>query len=305
MYTYNGYYGGSASDPPNYSRFSQDYWERSLFQRMRTLYSIEGLPEAGKDQIQIDKDAFLWGLFRAGFLVMFNTKQYGLTFQPGTPAGVGLQYEPTSMTVCTPYFQFTRPLLIGEECEVIKMTPDYQGIWDIITKHARELMLQEIAIRQSQINARFAYAIAAKDDNQARTIKAMFERVANGDPYIVYADRMKNKGLSGDENQVPWAQLDRDLKKNFILTELLEGRRQILEDFYREIGVPLPIDKKERVNVAETHIATAEGYNRREVWKQCLEESLDRCNKMYGTHMKVVFADLTGGETDAIQTTTE
>ena len=300
MYTYNNYYGGSACNPPNFSRFSQDYWERSLFQRMRTLYDIEGLPKAGKDQIQIDKDAFMWGLFRCGFLVMFNTKTYGITFQPGTPAGVGLQYEPTSMTVATPYFNFTRPLLIGEECEVVKMTPDYQGIWDILTKYARELMLQEIAIRQSQINARFAYAISAKNDNQARSIKAMFERVENGEPYIAYNENMKNKGLPGEPDTLPWTQLDRDLKQNFILPELLDGRRQILEDFYREIGVPLPIDKKERVNVAETHIATAEGYNRREVWKQCLDESLERCNRMYGTKMKAVFSDFIGGEADAI-----
>ena len=303
MYTYNNYYGGSASNPPNFSHFSQDYWERSLFQRMKTLYSIEGLPKAGKNQIQIDKDAFLWGLFRCGFLVMFNTKAYGITFQPGTPAGVGLQYEPTSMTVSTPYFNFTRPLLIGEECEVVKMTPDYQGVWDVITKYARELMLQEIAIRQSQINARFAYAIAAKNDNQARSIKAMFERVENGEPYIVYNENMKNKGLPGEPDTLPWTQLDRDLKQNFILPELLDGRRQILEDFYREIGVPLPIDKKERVNVAETRIATAEGYNRREVWKQCLDESLDRCNRMYGTQMRAVFTDLTGGADNAVQET--
>lgn len=305
MYEYGGYYGyGGASNPPNFSRFSQEYWERSLFQRMRTLFNIEGLPDASKNQIQTDKDAFLWGLFHMGFIVMFNTKQYGITFQPGTPAGVGLQYEPTSMTVATPYFNFTRPLLIGEECEVIKLTPDYCGIWDIVKKYARELMLQEIAIRQSQINARFAYVISAKNSNQANSIKALFERVENGEPYIVYNENLKNKGLPGEENVVPWGQLDRDLKKNFILPELIEGRRQILEDFYREIGIPLPIDKKERVNVVESQIATAEGYNRREVWKQCLDESLDRCNRMYGTQMRAVFTDLTGGAQDALQETT-
>lgn len=292
MYSYGNYYV-SATDPPNFSRFSQEYWERSLFQRMRTLFDIEGLPDASKNQIQTDKDAFLWGLFRNGFLVMFNTKQYGITFQPGTPAGVGLQYEPTSMTVATPFFSFERPLLIGEECEVVKLTPDYNGIWDIIGKYARELMLQEIAIRQSQINARFAYAISAKNDTQAKSIKAMFERVANGEPYIVYNENMKNKGVPGETDALPWNQLDRDLKQNFILPELIDTRRHLLEDFYREIGIPLPVDKKERVNVTETQIATAEGYNRRSVWKQCLDESLDRCNRMYGTSIKAVFHDFT------------
>lgn len=299
MYNYNNYYG-AYTENPSYSRFTEEYWERSLFQRMRTLYRIEGLPEAGAHQIQTDMDAFMWGLFHMGFLVMFNTKQYGITFQPGTPAGVGLQYEPTSMTVATPYFNFSRPLLIGDECEIIKMTPDYRGIWDIITKYARELMNQEIAIRQSQINARFAYAISVENNNQANTVRAMFERIANGDPYVIYNQNIKSKGIPNSEPTVPWAQLDRNLKENFILPELLDGRRKILEDFYREIGVPLPIDKKERVNVAETNIAAAEGYNRRNVWKQCLDDSLARCNRMYGTNIKAVFSDLEGGESDAV-----
>lgn len=299
MYNYNNYYG-AYTENPSYSRFTEEYWERSLFQRMRTLYRIEGLPEAGAHQIQTDMDAFMWGLFHMGFLVMFNTKQYGITFQPGTPAGVGLQYEPTSMTVATPYFNFSRPLLIGDECEIIKMTPDYRGIWDIITKYARELMNQEIAIRQSQINARFAYAISVENNNQASTVRAMFERIANGDPYVIYNQNIKSKGIPNSEPAVPWAQLDRNLKENFILPELLDGRRKILEDFYREIGVPLPIDKKERVNVAETNIAAAEGYNRRNVWKQCLDDSLARCNRMYGTNIKAVFSNLEGGEPDAV-----
>lgn len=312
MYNYNGYYGygSTESNYLHFSQLTQSYWERSLFQRMRTLYDIEGLPQASKDQIQTDKDAFMWGLFQMGFLVMFNTVNYGLTFQPGTPAGVGLQYEPTSMTVTTPYFNFERPLIIGEECNVIKMTPDYQGIWDIISKYAQELLLQEVAIRQSQYNARFAYAIAADNNNQASTIKAMFERVENGEPYIVYNNNLKQKGMQNSEPTVPWAQLDRDLKKNFILPELLEGRRQILEDFYREIGVPLPIDKKERVNVRETEIATAEGYTRRQVWKQCLDESLDRCNRMYGTELRAVFTDFNISDTEGdtsndVQSTTK
>lgn len=299
MYNYNNYYG-AYTENPSYSQFTEEYWERSLFQRMRTLYRIEGLPEAGAHQIQTDMDAFMWGLFHTGFLVMFNTKQYGITFQPGTPAGVGLQYEPTSMTVATPYFNFSRPILIGDECEIIKMTPDYRGIWDIITKYARELMNQEIAIRQSQINARFAYAISVENKNQSSTVRAMFERVANGEPYVIYNQNIKNKGMPNSEPKVPWAQLDRNLKENFILPELLDGRRKILEDFYREIGVPLPIDKKERVNVAETNIAAAEGYNRRNVWKQCLDDSLARCNRMYGTNIKAVFSDLEGGEPDAV-----
>ena len=303
MYQYDGYYGQDACSP-TFSAFTLDYWERSLFQRLSTLFVVEGLPEGGADQVQTDRDAFIWGLFHCGFLVVFKTKQYGITFQPGTPYGIGLQYQPTGMTVTSPYFSFSRPLVIGQECEVLKLTPDYQGVWDIVTKHARELQLNEIAIRQAELNARFAYAIACKDDKQVQSIKAMMEKVTNGDPYFIFNENLKQRGVPNAEPQIPWAQFDRDLSKNFILPELLECRRTIVTDFYREMGVPVPSDKKERVNVLEAETNQAEFFNRRQVWRGCLEETSKRVNRMYGLNLKFRFADDAmneGGNQNAVQ----
>lgn len=289
-YNYNNGYGVQ-SCLPTYSANTLAYWERSLFQRMRTLFKIEGLPEGGANQVQTDKDAFLYGLTMRGFLVMLNTKKYGITFQPGAPYGIGLQFQPVGMNVATPYFDFQRPLIIGRECEVLKLTPDYTGIWDIVTKYANELLLTEVAIRQSQYNARFAYAIAASDDKSAASIKALMERMTNGDPYVIYNRNLKQKGNPNSEPTLPWAQFDRDLTKNFILPELLEVRRTIITDFYREMGVPVPQDKKERVNALESKTNMMEFFNRRQVWMECLTESIDRCNRMYGTYISVDFAD--------------
>lgn len=291
MYSYNNAYGCTNFTNPSFSAASLSYWERSLFQRMRTLFQFDGLPEGAIDQVQTDKDAFLYGLFIRGYLAVFRTKQYGITFQPATPTGYGLQGQPTGMQVATPYFSFSRPLTIGAECEVLKLTPDYTGIWDIITKYANELKLMEVAVRQSMYNARFAYVLAAANDKQAQSLKAVMERVENADPYLIYNNGLNKSKLTTGEPEVPWAQWDRDLKKNFILPELLEARRTIITDFYREMGVPVPQDKKERVNVMETQTNMAEFFNRREIWLQCLTESLDRINRLYGTNITVRFAD--------------
>lgn len=305
MYTYQNYYGGDRCSP-TFSAFTLEYWERSLFQRLSNLFRVDGLPEGSAGQVQTDRDAFLWGLFHCGFLVVFRTKQYGITFQPGTPYGIGLQYQPTGMTVASPYFSFDRPLIIGRECEVLKLTPDYQGIWDIVTKHARELQLNEIAIRQAELNARFTYAIAARDDKEASSIKAMMEKLTNGENYLIYNQNLKSRGTTTQEPQIPWAQFDRDLKKNFILPELLECRRTIVTDFYREIGVPVPAEKKERVNILEAETNQAEFFNRREVWKGCLIDTSKRVNRLYGTQLNFTFTDDTmeGGAGDAVQDST-
>lgn len=282
MYGYGGWYNSDSgfSNSKNYNIVDRAYWRKSLFQRIRALFVFDGLPEGGKNQVQTDYNAFIYALFSLGFLAVFRSKKYGITFQPATPTGYGLQYQPTGMLVNTPYFNFERPLKIGEECEVIQLTPDYCGVYDIVERCAEELMYNDVAIRLASLNARFTYAIAATDDKTARTIKAIMERLANGEQGIVY-DAKLNRTLANGDTDVPWVQFDRDLKKNFVLPELLEARRTILTDFYRELGVQSANEKKERVNTIDSIAYQAETFNRRQVYEQSLTKSLDRVNRLF------------------------
>lgn len=302
---YNGYYDGGTLCGNFDATFSTDamtYWERSFFQRLRGLIEFNGLPEAGPGQIGWDYDAFLYQLFRTGFATVFQSKTYGLVVQPAHPTGYGLQFQPRGMQISTTFFNFSRPLEIGVECGVIKLTPDYQGTWDLVTKYAREMQLAEIAIRQSAINARFAYAAIAKDDKTARTMQGIFNQLANGKPSVVVnSDLTKQLTAKADgDYQLPIMQFDRDLSKNFILPDLMEYRRNILCDFYRELGVSVQPNKKERMVVTESKAADAETFNRREVWRITLEKSLDVVNRMYGTNItfKMVEPDFDAGVND-------
>lgn len=288
---YAGFFDGvpCGTFQKSFSTDALNYWERSFFQRCRSIIEFDGLPEAGAGQIGWDYDAFMYQLFRMGYAVVFRSKKYGMVVQPGTPTGYGLQYQPRGMNITTQFFNFGRPLEIGTECGVIKLTPDYRGIWDIITKYAVEMQQAEVAIRQSALNARFAYGAFAKDDKQKRSLELLFQRLANGEPGIIVNTELKRpmdaKSTDGGAYELPIMQIDRDLSKNFILPELMEFRRTILMDFYRELGIKVQPDKKERLNVNESQSADAETFNRREVWRICLEKSLDEVNRMYGTNI--------------------
>jgi hypothetical protein len=288
---YAGFFDGvpCGTFQKSFSTDALNYWERSFFQRCRSIIEFDGLPEAGAGQIGWDYDAFMYQLFRMGYAVVFRSKKYGMVVQPGTPTGYGLQYQPRGMNITTQFFNFGRPLEIGTECGVIKLTPDYRGIWDIITKYAVEMQHAEVAIRQSALNARFAYGAFAKDDKQKRSLELLFQRLANGEPGIIVNTELKRpmdaKSTDGGAYELPIMQIDRDLSKNFILPELMEFRRTILMDFYRELGIKVQPDKKERLNVNESQSADAETFNRREVWRICLEKSLDEVNRMYGTNI--------------------
>lgn len=297
MYSlYNGMYDrGCGCIQPTFSAASLGYWERSFFQRATALFEFSGFPEPGPKQYKWDQDAFLYGLFRLGYLCCFRSKTYGILPQPATPYGIGLQFQPTGMIVSTPYFQFDRALIIGQECVVLKLTPDYQGIWDLITKCAGEMMNLDIAIRQASLNSRFAYAIAAPDEKSARSAEAILEKLANGDPGVAYDPKMW-KDLNTGEYKVPWQLFDRELGKNYILDKLIEARRMLLSDFYKEIGVRMTTGKKERQVASEQEAIDAESYNRLSVWDMVITRSVEDYNEFFGENLTVKVNEWKGGD---------
>lgn len=278
-------YGGIYSAPPymnNDPNASMNYWTRSLLQRLTALIDFENLPERSENQYGWDKDALKYGLFMIGFLAVFRSKTYGVVPQPGTLTGYSLQYQPSGVMVATPYFQFERPLTLGIEAELIKLAPDYTGVYDIITKYAAELKEIDTSIKSAARNSRLAYALVAAGDKGARTMQAIREKIINGDDVIIDEKVMRNKQ---DPTTPPWFEFDRDLKANYILGDLLDARRTTLVDFYREIGVRMLDDKKERMISSEVDAGNAETFIRSEVWIETLKESCGKVNDMFGTNI--------------------
>ena len=156
-----------------------------------------------------------------------------------------------------------------------RITPAYAG--------------KRVSIRQAVVNSRFAYAAIAKDDKDKRTLETIFEQLENGKPAIVVNGQLQKPVMNKTDAQyqLPIMQFDRDLSKNFILPDLYDLRRKTLQDFYRELGIRVQPDKKERLVTNESASADAETYNRREVWKISLDESVKVCNDMYGTNISI------------------
>ena len=286
MFYYN--YGGMYTAPPfvnNSPNMSMDYWSRSLLQRLTAIIDFEGLPEASEGQYGWDKDALKYGLMMLGYQIVFRSKTYGVVPQPGTVTGFGLQYQPAGAVVNTPYFQFSRPLKLGIEAELIKITPDYSSLFPIVTKYAAELKEIDTSIRSAARNSRLAYALVASDDKSARALKAIREAVINGSDPIIDEKLARNKS---NPELLPWFQFDQDLKKNYVLSDLLEDRRTTLIDFYREIGVQMVDEKKERMITGEVEASSAENFVRSEVWIETLKESCDKVNAMFGTNIRPI-----------------
>ena len=256
------------------------YWFRSLLHKIDSSLIFDGLPA------EWNNDFFMICLWALGRVVVFKTDRediadkYGsVTFQPCTLSGYDWFYQPNKAIVSNPMYE--REFTLGEDAELIKLTPDYMGILDIIDYYATKLAEMSKGIDMGIINAKLPCILTAKNDAQAETLKKVYDKVQAGEPLVVYKELEDNGEIMPTKSAFEeWTQ---DFKKTYVVHNLLEDMQLILDSFYVEIGLPVAIEKKERLVTSEADFASAQSQARISCWLETLRESLDRVNKMFNT----------------------
>ena len=261
------------------------YWQRSLFQRAISTIDFTGLPEEWEGSV---RDFFYWCIFAYGYVGVFDSPEFGISFQPGNLRGFDFYYQPVEFIVANPKLKgMTGTFKIHETCELIKLTPDWRGIWDIICYYAMLLSLLDSGITGSITGTKFSYLLGAKNKSAAETIKAIFTRIFSGEPAVVYDNNLlPNDPNSKDE---PFQFIERsNLKSSYLVTDQLMDRSTLLSSFDAEIGIrSLPYNKKERLVTAEAESREQDSTARLMVWKKTLDSSLEQVNKMFDLNIKV------------------
>ena len=267
------------------------YWQRALFQRAISTIDFKNLPEAWEASV---RDFLYWCIFAYGYVGVFNTDEFGLSFQPGAFYGFDFYYQPTEFIVANP--KLNRRFKIHEECEIIKLTPDFRGIWDIISYYAMLLSALDSGINMSIVNNKFAYLMGAKNKAAAETLKKIFDKIAGGEPAVVFDQSLLQ--MDPQSKEEPWSFLERsNLKQSYLTTDQLMDRSTLLSSFDAEIGITsLPYNKKERLVTAEAESRQQDSTARLEVWKATLDSSLKLVNNMFGTNIKAELTYDKGGE---------
>lgn len=258
----------------SYNNTTFNYWYRWLFQRSTSVFDFT-LPEYWQGK---KKDFFLWCLFKYGFVAITYTDKFGYIFQPCTLSGYDLYYQPTRAIITNPAYR--AELVIGEECELLKMTPDYFGVVDIIAYYAEKLSTLDGAINMSLINNKFAFLLMAKNKPMAEALKKVMDKINKGEPTIILDQKVYNDKLDGQE---PWQFLERpNLKQSYITTEQLQDFNTILNNFDAEIGIPtIPYQKKERMVTSEAESRILDSSAKSIVWYECLESSIRTIHEIY------------------------
>lgn len=269
------------------------YWQRSLFQRAISTIEFKNLPDTWGGSV---KDFFYWCIFSYGFVGVFDSIEFGLSFQPGSLRGFDLYYQPVFFKTANPKLTNQQnEFEIHKECEIIKLCPDYRGIWDIICYYAMLLSALDSGINMSIVNNKFAWLLGAKNKAAAESLKKAIDKINSGEPAVVLDQSLLAQDPQSKEE--PWSFLERsNLKQSYLTTDQLMDRSTLLSSFDAEIGIrSLPYNKKERLVTAEAESREQDSTARLMVWKATLNSSLELVNKMFNTNIK---AELTyeGGE---------
>ena len=186
---------------------------------------------------------------------------------------------------------------IGKDCEILKITPDWTGIWDVIQYYAAKLSTLDNAINMSLINNKYAFMLTAKNKGAAEALKKMLDKINKGEPAVIVDQRVSN---DPNDKTEPWQFWDRkNLKDSYLTTMQLQDFRTLLNNFDSEIGIPtLPTEKKERMITDEAQATKMDSMARITVWLETFNESAKAVNEHFGLNISAELAEYEeGGET--------
>lgn len=253
------------------------YFKRYLIQKIISVFKFEGIPENWA------KDYFFYTLFVFGYCAVINTNKYGIIPQHCTLSGYNIFYRPNRAIITNPLFKRTIEARIGRDTELVRMSPDWCGVWDIVEYYADLMALTSETIAVNLINSKFSYVFGAEDKTSAESLKKLYDQIASGEP-AAFAD----KKLFTDDGSPSWTLFSQNLKQNYIAGDLLEDLAKIDSRFNTEIGIPnVNIAKASGVGAAEVLANNVDTQSKAELWLETIRDSLEKVNDMFGLNISV------------------
>ena len=286
----------------SYNNRSFHYWARSLFQRACSTIIFDKIPETWDGA---PRDFLYYCLFRYGFVAIFNLPEVGITFNPGNVSGYNIYYQPTQCKIAnSAILEITKKdldLTIGKDCELLRLTPDYMGIWDIIIYYAEKISTLDVALNTALINAKTSKIMYASNRAGSEAIKKALDLINRGEPAAILD---KSIAVDAQTKESPIQGLEFDVARNYVSDRLLNDLQTLINDFDTEIGIPtLPYQKKERMVTSEAESKVIDSTSRSIVWFDCLTSSIENIKKLYpdinlSVKLRYDPEEMKGGETD-------
>lgn len=252
------------------------FFARYLLQKALSVFEWK-MPETWKENY------FLYTLFCMGYISVINTDKFGVIPQGCGLYGYDVQYQPTHAIIANPLLKGNLKPRIGTQCTVLRLQPDYGGIYDLVMFYADLMACAAQTTTVNLINTKFGYVFFADRKSQAETMKKLFDKFSSGEPAVVV-----DKDLLDEQGNPRWQLFTQNIQQAYIADKNLEVMRRIDEMFNREIGIPeTNEDKKERLLTDEVNTNVIESLTKADLWLKELKKGCEETSKMFGVELSV------------------
>lgn len=254
----------------------QRYFARYLLQKTISVFKWN-MPKTWS------KNYLLYTLYCWGYVAVINTDKFGVIPQQCTLGGFDVFYQPKFATVANPLLRGILNPVIGKQCELLRLQPDYGGVMDIVNFYADMLALSAETASTNLLNSKLAYVFASDGKAGAESFKKLYDQIASGEP-AAYID----KNLYRDDGTPNWNFFNQNLRETYIAGDILNDMRLWEMKFDNEIGIPTTnTTKKERLITDEANSAIEESRTKAQLWLDELQESCRKINNMFGIRLWV------------------
>lgn len=230
-----------------------------------------------------ERNYFLYVLYVWGYIGVLDAgERFGVIPQHCGLSGYSVQYQPTEAIFANPLFGSKR-LTLGSECELIRLQPDYLGLYDIVDYYGDLMALTAETAGVNILNSKLSYIFAAQNKAAAESYKKIYDEVSGGNP-AVFVD----KNLLDDEGRLTVQLFEQNVGQNFIADRLLDSMQTIRNQFLTAVGIPnANTDKRERLITSEVDANNFETRANCVLWLDELQKCCRRASDMFGIELTV------------------
>lgn len=226
------------------------------------------------------KNWFRFFLFNLGSICAIYTKEKGWMCGPYGVTKINAYYQPAQIVYTNHTLTAEKTGIIGINAGIMRVMDDYCGLDDLVTKYAVQLADIDKAININIMNCNVAIAALVKDKKEADELKEAYEEATTGKPFVaINKELLKDKSLS---------YLIENVKANFVVLDLLQSRREILNQFLTDIGIPnANYTKRAQMGQQEVERNDRETEALVEEIEKTIQEGMDEINSISGLGLSV------------------
>ena len=256
------------------------YYVRYLFEKILSVYKFTGLPDEWAENY------FKYVLFGYGYIAIFSSDRFGIIPQECTLSdNHTIFYQPRYAIITNPVFNESKMLEIGNNCEIIKLQPDYGSVMDIVCTYADLLAVALETANINLMNSKASFIFMASNKAQAETYRKLYDELAGGQPFAII-----DKNMFNEDGTKTWDYFVQNVGQNYITDRILNDMKSIEDQFNTKIGIPnANTQKRERLITSEVLANDIDTKALVNVWLDTMKADIDKVNARYGLDIDVQY----------------